>query len=117
MRRLLVIRRRKAMEGCTGSSMERWSEEMSQLWITLAPVWRKNASLIAGLWRDQTEAVIQAVDVRPGMEILDVACGSGEPALPLARAVGPTGQITATDLVPEMVAACEEQAREQGLAN
>jgi len=105
------------MEESTGSSIERWSEEMCQEWTALAPFWRKSSSLIAGFWKAQTEALIEAVGVRPGLQILDLACGTGEPALPLARAVGPSVQITATDLVPEMVAACEENAREQGLMN
>jgi ubiquinone/menaquinone biosynthesis C-methylase UbiE len=105
------------MEKSTGSSIERWSEEIRQEWTALVPFWRKSSTLIASFWKAQTEALIEAVGARPGLQILDLACGTGEPALPLARAVGPSGRSTATDLVPEMVTACEENAREQGLTN
>jgi ubiquinone/menaquinone biosynthesis C-methylase UbiE len=49
--------------------------------------------------------------------VLDIGSGTGEPALPLAEAVGPTGHVTATDLSPEMLAVTEQKARDRGLAN
>jgi len=51
------------------------------------------------------------------MAVLDVASGSGEPAISLARAVGPQGRVTATDLVDGRVAIAAQNAREAGMAN
>ena len=67
--------------------------------------------------RAATEALMQAAEVKRGMAVLDVACGTGDPALSLAAAVGSDGQVTATDLMPELVAAAEKGAQEQGLSN
>ncbi|HEY7907910.1 MAG TPA: methyltransferase domain-containing protein, partial [Thermomicrobiales bacterium] len=60
--------------------------------------------------------MIAALDITPGMRILDVASGPGEPAISLAAAIAPDGHVTATDLVPEMLAMAEENARERGIA-
>jgi ubiquinone/menaquinone biosynthesis C-methylase UbiE len=51
------------------------------------------------------------------MDVLDLASGSGEPALPSARLVGPHGHVTATDASAEMLLVAEENARSQGLNN
>jgi ubiquinone/menaquinone biosynthesis C-methylase UbiE len=47
--------------------------------------------------------------------VLDVAAGAGDPALAIARLVGPTGGVTATDGVPEMLAALQAAASREGL--
>src|SRR5439155_5325472 len=53
----------------------------------------------------------------PGLDVLDLASGTGEPALTLAPLVLPGGTVTATDLLPEILAVAEEQAAQQGRAN
>ena len=53
----------------------------------------------------------------PGMRVLDLACGSGHPALNVARLVQPGGSVVATDLVEEMVEVTRRRAREAGLDN
>lgn len=67
--------------------------------------------------RALTEAIIQAAQIREGMRVLDLASGSGDPALGIAALVAPEGHVTATDLSPGMVEAAEENARGQGLTN
>jgi enediyne biosynthesis protein CalE5 len=52
-----------------------------------------------------------------GARVLDLACGSGQPALSLAERVGASGKIVATDLAPAMVETTRRRAREAGLAN
>src|SRR5262245_31038312 len=42
--------------------------------------------------------------LRPGERILDVACGTGAVARLAARRVGPSGQVTAVDINPQMLA-------------
>jgi enediyne biosynthesis protein CalE5 len=64
-----------------------------------------------------TDALLAAARVRPGLRVLDLSSGTGQPALDLARAVGPTGHVTATDLSPAMLTLVEENARAAGVAN
>ena len=64
-----------------------------------------------------TAALVEQCGVREGMRVLDLASGIGEPALALGRAVGPRGEVVATDLVQEALLLLETRAREAGLNN
>ncbi|MDC8448615.1 MAG: class I SAM-dependent methyltransferase [Nitrospira sp.] len=50
------------------------------------------------------ESLLQHLDLRPGLRILDVACGHGIPAFYLAEQVGPTGEVFAIDISAGQVA-------------
>jgi SAM-dependent methyltransferase len=63
------------------------------------------------------EAIIRHAHLEPGMGVLDLACGTGDPALEIARRVGPTGHVTATDLSPQMVEECRKNASAAGISN
>jgi SAM-dependent methyltransferase len=49
--------------------------------------------------------------------VLDVGCGCGATTLEFARAVGPTGNVTALDISAPMLAEGEARAQAAGLAN
>jgi len=52
------------------------------------------------------------------MHALDIACGSGEPSLTMARVVGlGGGRVVATDLTEEMLAVAKENAKQSGITN
>src|SRR5262249_8349444 len=55
-----------------------------------------------------TEMTIKATQIYPGMHVLDLASGTGQPALTIARLVGPDGHVTATDLSAGMLALAQE---------
>ena len=42
-------------------------------------------------------------DLKPGQRVLDIASGTGEPALEAAARVGPSGGVVGSDFVPEML--------------
>src|SRR5258708_2427566 len=79
--------------------------------------WRKWHAQIATFTHGATEAIIEAAHLRPGMRVLDLASGVGDPALSIAREVAPTGRVTASDLGPGMMSLAEELARKKGLTN
>lgn len=54
---------------------------------------------------------------RPGQRVIDVACGDGEPALTLARAIAPTGRIVGIDLSERMVGVAAQRAAEERVKN
>ncbi len=76
--------------------------------------WRRQGIVLA---RGVSDALIEAAQVKPGMKVLDLASGAGEPALALCQTVGPEGQVTATDVASELLALAEEFAHEQGVKN
>jgi SAM-dependent methyltransferase len=71
----------------------------------------------AAMGRDATEALVEYARPKPGMKVLDLASGTGEPAISLAKRVGPSGHVTALDQSPELLAIAAERARDRGLTN
>lgn len=55
--------------------------------------------------------------LQPGERVLDLGCGAGIDVLLAAREVGPTGQVTGLDGLPEMVERARGFAADAGLDN
>jgi len=53
--------------------------------------------------------LLRAADVAPGMRVLNIATGTGLSAEAALAAVGPTGDVTAVDISPAMVAKARER--------
>jgi ubiquinone/menaquinone biosynthesis C-methylase UbiE len=64
---------------------------------------------------ENREAIIAALDIRPGMAIADVGAGTGAFSFPLAREVGITGKVIAQDISPEFLRGIEARARKDNL--
>lgn len=101
------------------AQMAGYREAMRKEWVDdkIVAAWRKWHPAIAAWTRPLTEAMLQAAEFRPGLDVLDLASGSGEPALSIAAAVAPEGCVTATDLSRGMLAVAEENAHRQGISN
>jgi SAM-dependent methyltransferase len=64
-----------------------------------------------------TKLVVDGAALTPGHRVLDLASGTGEPATTIARVVGASGRVTATDLVPEMLAVIHELVETERITN
>jgi ubiquinone/menaquinone biosynthesis C-methylase UbiE len=64
-----------------------------------------------------TERLATHARILPGMQVLDLACGTGDPAISFARLVGPKGRVTATDVSTGMVEVARANARRSGVLN
>jgi SAM-dependent methyltransferase len=71
----------------------------------------------AAMGRNVTEAIVEYAQPRPGMKVLDLASGTGEPAISLASRVLPGGHVTAFDLSSELLEVAAERARQRQLTN
>jgi SAM-dependent methyltransferase len=67
--------------------------------------------------REVTRAIVTEAQVAEGMRVLDVASGTGEPAISIARLLNGTGAVFGTDISPQALAVGEQRARESGLSN
>lgn len=94
-----------------------YKEEQRQQWGKAAEAWGRWHEPLSQMSRDVTQAIVAAAELAAGMNVLDLACGSGEPSLTLAELVGPNGSVVASDLAEEMVAVVQENARKRGLTN
>ncbi len=63
------------------------------------------------------ELLIGRLNPAPGTRVLDAGCGPGRLTVPLARAVGPTGEVVALDGQRGMLDKLEKRLREEGVTN
>jgi len=68
--------------------------------------------LIAQRIASAGEVVVQAAQIEPGMTVLDVATGTGNAAIPAAKA---GGVVTGLDLTPELFGPARKHAEEAGV--
>jgi ubiquinone/menaquinone biosynthesis C-methylase UbiE len=61
--------------------------------------------------------IIERARVARGMRVLDAGCGPGRVTIPLAKHVGPQGQVVALDIQPGMLARLAERLVEHGVTN
>lgn len=64
-----------------------------------------------------TQAIVQLAAAQPGMDVLDLACGTGEPAISLAGEVGPQGRVAGIDINPELLEVACDRASQRKLRN
>jgi len=76
--------------------------------------WRKQS---AALGRNVTDAIVEAAQVLPGMQILDLACGTGEPSISLATRLDGTGEVIGVDVSTEPLKIARERAASHELTN
>jgi ubiquinone/menaquinone biosynthesis C-methylase UbiE len=66
---------------------------------------------------NKARTIIEQLDLREGMRVLDAGCGPGRVAIPLAKLLGKEGEVVAMDLQSEMLHRAEEKALAAGLEN
>ena len=67
--------------------------------------------------RHMTEAIVDEAKVEPGTHVLDIACGTGEPAISIASLLDGSGRVVGVDISPEPLKLAEERARQRNLTN
>ncbi|HUR87157.1 MAG TPA: ubiquinone/menaquinone biosynthesis methyltransferase [Solirubrobacteraceae bacterium] len=75
-----------------------------------------NSVMTAGLHHEWRRRAVDLAEVGPGDRVLDVATGTGDLALELARRVGPDGTVIASDFSEEMLAHARRKDRDAGSA-
>jgi SAM-dependent methyltransferase len=85
-------------------------------WAGLSAGWEKWDSVIMDQLGPVSAAMIECLDIADDQQHLDVAAGTGEPGLSIAR-LSPEGRVVLTDLVAEMLDIAARRAAAQGIAN
>lgn len=86
-------------------------------WDRSAQGWNDHTPEVRAWLREATRAMIAMAGVQPGQRVLDVAAGAGDQTLDLAAAVGPAGQVLATDFCEPILALALANARQRGFDN
>ena len=66
---------------------------------------------------NRAAVIVERLDLQLGMAVLDAGCGPGRVAIPIARQVGPRGEVVAMDIQAGMVERAREKAEAANLAN
>jgi len=92
-----------------GQQKAAW-DDSAEGWKRWWPAFERAAQLV-------NDRLVELANVRAGARVLDIATGSGEPALTAARAVGQSGRVIAVDMSPAMLAIARERVGALGLSN
>jgi ubiquinone/menaquinone biosynthesis C-methylase UbiE len=89
------------------------SPEMETLKTKLKTTWEAgDFSEVAKHIGTAAEEFVERLNIQPGMKVLDVACGSGNLAIPAARK---GADVTGLDLAENLVEAAQKRAKAEGL--
>lgn len=85
--------------------------------LTAEEIWRTYDGVEQRLTAPVSERMLDLAELRPGMRVLDLATGRGEPAVRAAHRVGPTGKVLGVDLSEGLLRMARERAAREGLSN
>jgi len=85
-------------------------------WAGLSGGWEKWDLVIMDQLGPVGAAIIGRLDLAEDQQHLDIAAGTGEPGLTIARLV-PKGRVVLTDIAPEMLDVAARRADAQGVTN
>ena len=91
---------------------------MRRYWNEVAgPRWVGRAELQEARNVEVAELVLREARPQPGERVLDIGCGPGATAFPLAAAVGPSGHVTGVDISEPMLDLLRRRIAERGVTN
>ena len=97
---------------------EEYAEASQRQWGAAAEAWarageepERGASAEVAAW------MLEAAELRPGQQVLELACGAGRVGLQAAEAVGVEGHVLCSDFAEPMVEAVRKRAVALGLEN
>lgn len=96
---------------------EKYKKTTLQQWNKAAEAWHRWSPLLNRWLGSATETMLDMCDIKNGSRVLDVAAGAGEQTLAVARRIGNSGQVIATDLSPEILKFAAKSAKMAGLDN
>lgn len=92
-----------------------YKESTRRQWERVADAWNRWSPTLQRWLAPVTEGMLEMARIGPGSRVLDVAGGSGEPALTVVSRIGPTGYVLSTDISANLVRLALENAQARGL--
>ena len=90
---------------------------VARAWDQAAEGWSSSTPIVHAWLRQATAAMLAEARLRPGARVLDLAAGAGDQTKDIALAVGPTGDVLATDISPKILDFARGRLEAAGLAN
>lgn len=96
--------------GANAAQQEYWNTVAGPRWVGLAGFVEKRVERVNDL-------LLARSAVAPGEKVLEVGCGTGAATVPLAKAVGETGEVVGIDISEPMLAGARDRIWHSGLRN
>ena len=96
--------------------LEEIREQQKASWNKFSPGWKKWDELMMDFLKPMGDEIIKSLNPKPTDIILDVAAGTGEPGLTIAKLVT-NGKVVITDLSEDMLKIAGENALSKGITN
>ncbi len=90
-------------------SRARWGEQ--------AKGWSARAEDLGRATMPVSVWMVDALELQPGYEVLELAAGTGEVGFLAAEQIAPGGTLISSDFVPEMITAAQQRAEQMGITN
>lgn len=85
--------------------------------LSIEEIWRRYDADEQRLTASVSQRMLELAHLRPGMQVLDLATGRGEPAIAAAQCIGPRGRVVGIDLSDSMLNMTRTRAQELGIEN
>lgn len=95
----------------------KYKQTTLQQWNTAAEAWHRWGPLLSRWLGPATETMFDMCDIKMGSRVLDVAAGAGEQTLAVAKRIGDSGEVLATDISPEILHFAANTAKLAGMKN
>lgn len=92
-------------------------EHERKTWAAVADGWRRRDNLLRKGSAPVTKRMLDIAGIDVGHRMLDIASGTGEPAISAAQRVGNTGRVVGTDLVEEMLFVARDKVLRENITN
>lgn len=86
-------------------------------WRSAAAGWQRRDALLREGAAPVSAWMLERAGITAGHQVLDIASGTGEPAISAAHRVGREGRVIGTDLVEEMLVFARQKAQQAGADN
>lgn len=91
-------------------------DQQKETWNKFSPGWKKWDAFTMEFLKPMGDAIIAELEINDDDEVLDVACGTGEPGLTIA-AIAKNGKVTGTDLADQMLEIARANASDKKINN
>lgn len=97
--------------------MSHENENIQSYALATGPLGAKRLNLQNDLLGEDSRVFLTHAGLKPGMTVIDMACGSGAMTAFLAKSVGPTGHVFAVDISLDQLAVAKEHIAFEQLTN
>lgn len=96
---------------------EKYKHTTLQQWNNAAEAWHRWGPLLNRWLGPATETMLDMCEIKTGSRVLDVAAGAGEQTLAVAKRIGSSGHVLATDISPDILQFASSSANLAGFTN